>query len=101
MMEDESVVSFPLTGENYKFLMDGKEAPELRVKEGTQVVIKFTSTEGLHDWIVDEFEAATEQVKTGGSTSVTFVASKKGTFEYYCSVGQHRANGMKGNLVVE
>jgi plastocyanin len=29
------------------------------------------------------------------------VADKKGTFEYYCSVGQHRALGMKGKLVVE
>lgn len=36
-----------------------------------------------------------------GVTSVTFVADTLGTFEYYCSVGNHRAQGMVGNLVVE
>jgi plastocyanin len=35
------------------------------------------------------------------STFIEFVANKKGKFEYYCSVGEHRAMGMKGNLVVE
>ena len=48
-----------------------------------------------------EFNAATEKVAAGVSSSVEFVADKKGTFEYYCSVGQHRANGMKGKLIVK
>ena len=93
--------TFVLTGENFKFLMDGSEAPELQVKVGDRVRIEFTSTSGFHDWVVDEFGAATKQVKPeNGMTSVEFVADKEGTFEYYCSVGSHRANGMKGNLVV-
>ncbi|MEA2037832.1 MAG: plastocyanin/azurin family copper-binding protein [Nanoarchaeota archaeon] len=101
-MESEYFVkTYVLTGENFKFLMDGKEAPELRVQEGDRVRIEFTSTDGFHDFVVDEFNAATERVNTDGSTFVEFVADKKGTFEYYCSVGSHRANGMKGNLVVE
>lgn len=102
MMEDQTEkVTFKLTGENFKFIMDGTEAPELRVKQGDLVRIEFTSTQGFHDWAVDEFDAATTQVQTGGSTSVEFIADQKGTFEYYCSVGQHRANGMFGNLIVE
>ncbi|HEY5714693.1 MAG TPA: plastocyanin/azurin family copper-binding protein [Candidatus Gracilibacteria bacterium] len=48
-----------------------------------------------------EFDAATEKVNTDGETSVTFVADKKGTFEFYCSVGSHRTNGMVGTLIVE
>jgi nitrite reductase (NO-forming) len=92
---------FKLTGEMFKFRLNGAEAPELRVKQGDTVRIEFTSTDGFHDWVVDEFNARTERVNTGGSTQVTFVADKKGTFEYYCSVGQHRANGMRGNLIVE
>lgn len=92
--------TFVLTGENFKFLMDGQEAPELIVNEGDKVIIEFTSTSGFHDWVVDEFNAATEKVNEGQSTSVEFIANKKGTFEYYCSVGQHRANGMFGNLTV-
>jgi len=94
-------VKFLLGGKNFAFLMDGKENPELRVKQGQKVRIEFTSESGFHDWVVDEFKAATKQVQTGGKTSVEFVADKKGTFEYYCSVGKHRQNGMKGNLIVE
>lgn len=93
--------TFVLTGGNYWFEMDGQRAPELRVKLGDKVRIEFTNVEGFHDFVVDEFNAATEQINTGGSTFVEFVADKTGTFEYYCSVGQHRANGMVGNLVVE
>jgi len=65
------------------------------------VRIEFTSISGIHDWTVDEFFAATDRVSDGEITAVEFVADKKGTFEYYCSVGRHRANGMKGSLVVE
>lgn len=98
---ERNTTTFVLTGENFKFLMDGVEAPELRVKQGDVVRIEFTSTSGFHDWIVDEFGAATERVRDGESTFVEFVADQKGTFEYYCGVGSHRANGMKGNLIVE
>ncbi|MDO8657006.1 MAG: plastocyanin/azurin family copper-binding protein [Nanoarchaeota archaeon] len=95
------VKTFVLTGENFKFMMDGNLGPEMRVQLGDTVVVQFSSTEGFHDWVVDELSAATEKVRAGNSTSVTFVANQKGTFEYYCSVGSHRAQGMKGNLVVE
>jgi len=94
------VKTFKLTGQNFKFLMDGQENPVLLVSKGDRVRIEFTSTEGFHDWKVDEFGAATEKVKDGESTFVEFVADKTGTFEYYCSVGSHRANGMKGQIIV-
>lgn len=87
---------FDVGGSNFSF-----DVEEIRVKEGDTVMIHFTSTGGFHDWVVDEFDAATDQVNTGESTSVTFVASKAGTYEYYCSVGNHRAQGMMGTLVVE
>ena len=63
--------------------------------------VVFTSESGFHDWVVDEFDAATSRVQSGGQATVEFVAETSGTFEYYCSVGSHRAQGMKGNLVVE
>ena len=34
-------------------------------------------------------------------TSVTFIADQEGSFEYYCSVGNHREEGMVGTLIVE
>ncbi len=74
---------------------------EIRVKKGATVKIVFTNKEGMHDFTLDEFKVKTKQTKTGQSAEVTFTADKVGTFEFYCSVGNHRAQGMKGNLIVE
>jgi plastocyanin len=90
-----AVKEFNITGTNFAF-----STKEIRVKQGDRVKINFIS-EGVHDWVVDEFNARTSVLQTGKSESIEFVASKTGTFEYYCSVGQHRQMGMKGNLIVE
>ena len=42
-----------------------------------------------------------KKINTGNKTSVTFVANKAGEFEFYCSVGNHRAQGMVGKLIVK
>lgn len=94
-------VTFALTGKNFKFSMDGKTNPDLRVSVGDLVRIEFTSTEGLHDFVLNGYSVATSRVSDGESTFVEFVADKAGTFEYYCSVNSHRAQGMKGALIVE
>lgn len=97
MMEASAAdVTFDLTGKNFSF-----SEKEIRVKKGQKVTVNFTSESGFHDWIVDEFNAATDRVNSGGSSSVTFVADQEGEFEYYCSVGSHRALGMVGTLIVE
>lgn len=88
--------AFNITGKPFEF-----SQKEIRIKKGDTVTINFESTNGFHDWVVDEFSARTEQVRPGTKTSTTFVADKAGTFEYYCSVGNHRAEGMKGKLIVE
>ena len=87
---------FNLTGRNFSFSQE-----EIRVKKGDRVVINFESTDGFHDWVIDEFNAHTDRVNPGTKTSVEFIADKTGTFEYYCSVSIHRAAGMKGKLIVE
>lgn len=81
---------------NYQF-----DVEEIKVKKGETVTIQFESTDGFHDWVVDEFDARTEKVSPGKKTSVTFVANQAGTFEYYCSIGSHRSHGMVGKLIVE
>jgi len=87
---------FDISGENFVF-----DVKEIRVKEGDTVMIHFMSADGFHDLVIDEFNVQTEKIRTGGMSMVTFVADKKGTFEYYCSVGSHRASGMVGKLIVE
>ena len=99
-MEKEEMESsakiFNVAGTNFMFSMK-----EIRVKEGDTVTIVFKNDQGFHDWVIDEFNASTKQIREGDIDTVTFVANKKGTFEYYCSVGSHRQMGMVGNLIVE
>jgi len=89
-------VTFDITWENYAYSQD-----KIIVNKGDTVTINFSSTAGFHDWVVDAFDAATAKVNPGTATKVTFVADEVGTFEFYCSVGNHRAQGMIGSLVVE
>ena len=91
-----SVQTFNLTGKNFEFSLK-----EMRVKKGDTVRINFESMEGFHDWTIDEFAAATEQVDPGTLTSVEFVADKTGAFEYYSSFEGDEAEGMVGQLFVE
>jgi len=99
--DPDEVKTFIVTEENFKFFIDGVENPEIKVQKGDRIHIEFESTSGFHDWVIDEFDAATQKVSEGETTSVDFIATETGTFEYYCSVGNHRAQGMKGNFIVE
>ncbi|OHB24939.1 MAG: hypothetical protein A2542_01550 [Parcubacteria group bacterium RIFOXYD2_FULL_52_8] len=91
-----STQSFTVTGSNFSF------APaQMRVKQGDTVKITFVNSNGFHDLVIDEFTARTKQLAAGASETIQFVADKKGSFEYYCSIGTHRQMGMKGTLIVE
>jgi plastocyanin len=95
MMKGETK-SFTVEAANF-----GYSVKEIKVKKGDTVKIKFVNKEGFHDWVLDEFNAKTPQIMGGKTADIEFVATKTGTFEYYCSVGQHRAMGMVGKLIVE
>ena len=71
------------------------------VKKGDRVKITFKNTQGFHDFKIDEYSVAAAQTKSPAEEVLEFTADKVGTFEYYCSVGSHRAMGMKGTLKVE
>lgn len=92
----ESDVIVDVTWKNFEFSQD-----TIEVNKGDRVTINFESTSGFHDWWIDEFDAWTKQVNPGEKTSVTFIADKVGNFEFYCSVGNHRAAGMTGWLIVK
>lgn len=93
---DKLAKEFTVTGSNFAF------APNvLIVKKGETVKITLKNTDGFHDLKIDEFNVATKRIRGGESETITFVANKIGNFEYYCSVGEHRAMGMKGTLVVQ
>jgi plastocyanin len=91
----EAVVQFNVTGKNFTF-----DPTEMRVKVGDRVRINFSVTEGNHDLVIDGLGVATKRLTAGQSDAVEFVVSEAGTFEYYCSVGNHRELGMVGSLIV-
>ena len=73
---------------------------EIRVNRGDTVRITYVNTRGVHDWVLDEFDAATSRISAGQSETVEFVADRAGEFEFYCSVPGHRARGMYGRFIV-
>jgi len=87
---------FTVEVSSYKF-----SPATLKVKKGDNVVITFKSNGGIHDFVIDEFDVATNQLGDGEEEEIEFVADKVGTFKYYCSVDGHRKMGMEGTLTVE
>lgn len=74
---------------------------EIRVKKGDTVKIVMKSVSMMHDFVIDELDVRMPVVKNGEMGEVEFTVTEAGEFEYYCSVGQHRANGQVGKLIVE
>ncbi len=88
--------TFEVDAENFSF-----SVKEINVNKGDTVQIKLINKEGNHDLVIDEFDAKTKVLKAGETETVTFVADKAGTYEYYCNVGNHRAQGMWGKLIIK
>ncbi|HBC73124.1 MAG: Plastocyanin [Candidatus Amesbacteria bacterium GW2011_GWB1_47_19] len=91
-----NIKKFTVEGSNYKF-----SPATIKVKKGDTVQLTFKSMDAIHDWSLDVFDAATNQIGEGEEEEIEFVAEKAGTFEFYCSVGNHRQMGMKGKFIVE
>ena len=73
----------------------------ITVKKGDTVRIVMNSVDMQHDFIIDELNVRMPVTKSGETNTVEFVAGQTGSFEFYCSVGQHRQNGQYGTLVVQ
>lgn len=91
----DTVREIMVTGNKFSFTPS-----TITVEKGTVVKLTFKNIEGFHDLKLDEFNVATPQINGGEEATVTFTADKAGSFEYYCSVGNHRAMGMVGMLTV-
>lgn len=90
------VKEFTITAKDYKFTPDS-----ITVNEGDVVRITATNFDIDHGIAIDEL-GVWQPVDAGVTRTFEFVASKKGTFKFYCNVacgGGHAT--MKGNLTVE
>ena len=90
------VKEFTVKGSSFAF-----DPATITVNKGDAVQITFIDDDGRHDLVVDGYNISTNILSEGGSGTIQFVADKTGSFEYYCSVANHRDLGMKGTLVVQ
>ena len=95
MMEDSDVKVIDVEGGSFYF-----KPNEITVKKGQKVKIVLNAVSLQHDFVIDEFNVKSDTVPSGQSTEVTFTPDKTGEFEFYCSIGNHRAQGMVGKLIV-
>lgn len=91
------VENFTVVGTEYSFSPNS-----ITVEEGHIVRITFRN-EGavLHDWGISGLGVRTSTIEPGASDTVEFTATQTGTFTIDCSVGNHAALGMVGQLTVE
>lgn len=82
--------------------IDGVVNPTLQVEPGDVVQITLVNGDGaLHDIIVPELDARSDQITGQGSSSViVFRAREAGEYVYLCSVPGHQAAGMEGMIQV-
>jgi plastocyanin len=86
---------FTIVAKNFSF-----NPSTVSVNKGDRLKITVKNVGGFHDLKIDGFGVATKRISDGAEDVVEFTADKTGSFEYYCSVGTHRAMGMKGALTV-
>lgn len=74
---------------------------KITAKVGEKIRIELKSVDMMHDFVIDELNVRTQIIKSGDTGVVEFTPTEAGEFEFYCSVGNHKAQGMVGTLVVE
>lgn len=89
------VREFVLEAKNFEFSEE-----TLTVNKGDTVRIVLRNVGGFHDWRIEGFNTGTRRIGEGQEATVEFVADQAGTFEYFCSVNNHRQLGMRGTLTV-
>ncbi len=93
------VADFAINMGSYYFLPD-----ELQGRPGQTLKIKLTSQDGHHNFVIDELDVDSGLLNSNEEAiiEVTIPATAKvgDTFEFYCSVMNHRALGQKGTLTV-
>ena len=99
-MEDDAMMEkareVAVNGDEFSF-----SPASIRVTKGEKISLVFNNVGNFpHNFTVGELSVATKTIQGGGTDTVEFTAEKSGTFSYYCSVGNHRAQGMEGEMEV-
>lgn len=88
--------SVTVIGLDYSF-----EPADLTVTEGETVKVVFRNDGALaHTWELPAFNVISDELGSGESQELTFVADKAGVYEVICGVVGHADLGMVGTLTV-
>lgn len=102
LVEEEtelSNVSLDISMDNFSF-----STTQINAKPGDVVEVFLVTSEGNHDFVLDELGVKSSVLASGETETIRFTVPESAagqTYEFYCSVGNHRALGMVGTLVVE
>ena len=83
---------------NFKF-----SPTTIDVEAGEKVVFVLKNTGGTHDFVIDELNVQSRTLQTGQEERIEVEIPEDAAgkdYEFYCSIGNHRAMGMKGTLHV-
>ncbi|MGB1696813.1 MAG: plastocyanin/azurin family copper-binding protein [Thermoplasmatota archaeon] len=77
----------------------------LAVNQGDVVTLTFSNDDVLpivnHDWYLEVLDVGTAVIGSGETDTITFTVDlEPGEYVFYCTVGNHRGDGMEGMLVV-
>ncbi len=83
----------------------GYSLENITASPGDTITIKLTNSKGTHNFVIDELEVESDTTQAGEETQVTIEipqGTEPGTeYAFYCSIGNHRAQGMEGTLTIE
>jgi plastocyanin len=66
----------------------------------SELVLEVTNVQGVHDFVIDELGVSSGRLPVGKTVRLQIPTDKPGSYQYYCSVGNHRELGMVGTLVI-
>jgi plastocyanin len=89
-----------------EIVVEGKEfafvPAKITATKGERIKVTLKNTGRMqHDFVIDELGVSTKLIPPGVEDSVEFTVQDAGVYTYYCSVGNHRAQGMVGTLEVK
>ena len=94
------------TGETIRVTVEATEfsfdPDRITVEKGDKLIVTFKNNGDIsHNFGIPSFNVWTDTIEPGEKDTITFIANKRGTFTFYCSVQGHKEAGMEGELEVE
>lgn len=73
----------------------------ISAKVGQEVTVTYTNTGKYpHNFVINELGVKSQTIKSGETATFSFTPNKTGTFSFYCSLPNHREQGMVGTISV-